>query len=213
MTFQDIVFVVFSVIMLLAGLRVVTSKNPVHAALFLVLTFVSAAGLWLLIEAEFLGIGLVLIYVGAVMVLFLFVVMMLNIDVEVLRHGFWKNLPLACVVAAVMVSELILLIKARGADVAAASDVMHADSNSHVLGKLLYSDFIYPFEIAAIILLVALVAAVGLTFRKRGDSKYVDPGKQSKVKSADRLKMVSMPAEQFVVIEEPSSTESSDKQS
>ncbi|MCB6182283.1 NADH-quinone oxidoreductase subunit J [Leeia sp. TBRC 13508] len=203
MTFQDIVFVVFSVIMLLSGLRVVTAKNPVHAALFLVLTFVSASALWLLIEAEFLGIGLVLIYVGAVMVLFLFVVMMLNVDVEVLRHGFWKNLPLACVVAAIMVSELILLIKARGADVASTVDVMHTASNSKLLGKLLYSEFIYPFEIAAIILLVALVAAVGLTFRKRKDSKYVDPGKQSKASSKDRIKLVSMSAEKFVVVEEP----------
>ncbi|WP_018149740.1 NADH-quinone oxidoreductase subunit J [Leeia oryzae] len=203
MSFQDIVFIVFAAILLVSGFRVVTSKNPVHAALFLVLAFVSASALWLLIEAEFLGIGLVLIYVGAVMVLFLFVVMMLNIDIELLRKGFWKSLPLAAVVAAIMVSELILLIKVRGADVKPANDVMHSASNSHALGKLLYSDFIYPFEIAAVILLVALVAAVGLTFRKRKDSKYVDPGKQAKVMRADRLKVLRVQSEKFLEQPQP----------
>ncbi len=198
MSFQEILFYVFSAIAVLAGVRVVTARNPVHAALFLVLTFFTTSCLWMLIQAEFLAIALVLVYVGAVMVLFLFVVMMLNIDHETLRKGFWRSLPLAGVVAFVMVGELVLLLKGRGADVVNSAAAVSMDSNSRALGKLLYADYLYPFEIAGVILLVAMIAAVALTMRQRKDSKYVDPGQQAKVKRNDRLRVLKMTAEKPV---------------
>ncbi|NLR74059.1 MULTISPECIES: NADH-quinone oxidoreductase subunit J [Leeia] len=195
MSLQLITFYLFATILVVAALRVVTARNPVHAALFLVLSFVTASGLWVLIQAEFLGVGLVLIYVGAVMVLFLFVVMMLNIDIETIRKGFWKSLPLAGVVAAIMVGELVLLLKQRGADVGAPNGVLVQASNSKALGKLLYTDYIYAFEVAGVLLLVAIIAAVALTLRHRKDQKYVDPGMQAKVKREDRVRLVQMAAE------------------
>lgn len=197
MDFQTIIFYVLAAILLASSLSVITARNPIHAALSLVLSFFTAAGLWVLLQAEFLAISLVLIYVGAVMVLFLFVVMMLDINFEQLRQGFWKNLPFAGAVALVMAVELVLLLTSReaGIDRSVLPPVAEGYSNTKELGKVLYTDYIYPFEIAAMILLVALVAAVALTLRKRKESKYVDPAVQVKVKRNDRIRMVAMAAE------------------
>jgi NADH-quinone oxidoreductase subunit J len=199
MTFQSIVFYLLAGILLASSLSVITAKNPVHAALSLVLAFFTASGLWVLLQAEFLAISLVLIYVGAVMVLFLFVVMMLDINFEKLREGFWKNLPFAAIVALLMAAELGLLLTSRQAGLSSINSlpvVAENYSNTKELGKLLYTDYVYPFEIAAMILMVALVAAVALTMRKRKESKYVDPAVQVKVRRNDRIRVVSMAAEQ-----------------
>lgn len=206
MTFQTIVFYALASILLLSSLRVITAKDPVHAALFLVLSFFTGAGLWVLLQAEFLAISLVLIYVGAVMVLFLFVVMMLDINFEKLREGFWKTLPSAGFVAALVALELVLLLTSRnvGLDaVNALPAVAEGYSNTKELGKVLYTNYVYPFEIAAMILLVALIAAVALTMRKRKPSKHVDPGMQAKVRRQDRVRMVAMAAEQRNTTGEP----------
>jgi len=206
MTFQDYVFYVLAAILLVAGLRVITTRNPVHAALYLVLAFFTAAGVWLLLEAEFLAITLVLVYVGAVMVLFLFVVMMLDINLDRLREGFWKALPVALPLGVVMVVEMamILGVKTFGAD-RVSKPVAHAAgySNTAELGRQLYTDYLLPFELASVILLVAIVAAIALTLRDRKDSKFIDPAEQVKVKRADRIRMVSMPPD----IEPPSEPE------
>lgn len=196
MEFKTALFYAFSVILVLAALRVVTDRNPVHAALYLVLSFFSAAAIWLLLKAEFLAIVLVLVYVGAVMVLFLFVVMMADIDLGALREGFWRHLPLAAVVGVLIVLQMgaVLLhgFYASEADVPAAS----ADiGTTAALGRLLYTDYIYAFELAALLLLLALVAAAGLTLRRRKDTRYFDPGQAVKVKRADRVRLVSMKAE------------------
>lgn len=198
MTFQTLVFYVLAAILLGSAARVITAKNPVHAALYLVLAFFSGAGLWLLIQAEFLGISLVLVYVGAVMVLFLFVCMMLDINFEKLRTGFWKSLPLASAVALLMVVEMALVFTGKNSGVAGVSRLPEHPagySNTKELGKVLYTQFVYPFEIAAIVLLVAIVAAIALTMRGRKDTKYQDPGQQAKVKRADRVRVVKMAAE------------------
>ena len=195
--FSFLIFLAFSLVLVGAGLGVITSRNPVHAALFLVLAFFTGAGLWMMLEAEFLAITLVLVYVGAVMVLFLFVVMMLNIDLDRLREGFWKHLPLGAGVALLMVAEMLLVVSSRqfsgmGTDLpAAASDY----SNTRELGRVLYTDYVYPFELAAVILLVAIVAAIALTLRRRKDSKHLDPAWQVRVRARDRIRIVSMRAE------------------
>ncbi len=198
MTFQEFIFWFFSAILIFAALRVITARNPVHAALFLVLAFCTAAGLWIQLEAEFLGITLVLVYVGAVMVLFLFVVMMLDINIEKLRQGFWSYLPVGAVVALLLVAEMALVLTGpwfglEDAPRPAASPAGY--SNTKELGRLLYTDYVYPFELAAVILLVAIVAAIALTLRRRKHGKYIDPGEQVQVKRNDRLKIISMPAE------------------
>lgn len=198
MTFQELIFWFFSAILIFAALRVITARNPVHAALFLVLAFCTAAGLWIQLEAEFLGIALVLVYVGAVMVLFLFVVMMLDINIEKLRQGFWSYLPVGATVALLMVAEMALVLTGpwfglEDAPRPAASPAGY--SNTKELGRLLYTDYVYPFELAAVILLVAIVAAIALTLRRRKHGKYIDPGDQVQVKRNDRLKIISMPAE------------------
>ncbi len=198
MDFETSVFYLFSAILLFAGFRVITARNPVHAALFLVLAFFTAAALWLLLEAEFLAITLVLVYVGAVMVLFLFVVMMLDINLDRLREGFWDYLPLAAIVAVLMVLEMAVVLggKAFGLASMPAPAPRPADySNTKELGRLLYTEYVYPFEIAAVILLVAIVAAIALTMRRRKDTKYQDPAKQVRVKRSERVRLVSMPAE------------------
>ncbi len=198
MSFQTAVFYAFSLILVLAALRVITARNPVHAALFLVLAFVTAAGIWMLLEAEFLAITLVLVYVGAVMVLFLFVVMMLDINLDRLKEGYWDYLVPAGVVAVVMLGEMaaVLVGKQLGAEaMPAPSPKPETYSNTKELGKLIYTDYVYPFEIAAVILLVAIVAAIALTLRRRKDTKYVDPAAQVLVRRSDRLRIVSMPAE------------------
>jgi len=198
MNFQAIVFYSFAAILVLAGLRVITARNPVHAALYLVLAFFTSAAIWLLLEAEFLAIVLVLVYVGAVMVLFLFVIMMLDINVAKLREGFASYLPVGAVVALLMVLELGMVVGTRylGARLEVVPAPQPASySNTRVLGGLLYTDYVYPFEIAAVILLVAIVAAIALTMRKRPQTKYQNPSEQVTVKRAERVRLVDMPAE------------------
>ncbi len=198
MDFRAVTFYFFAAVMVFAALRVITARNPVHSALFLVLAFFTAAGLWMLLEAEFLAIVLVLVYVGAVMVLFLFVVMMLDINLDRLREGYWDYLVPGLIVAGVMVAEMALVLARRYFDLEgmpqpAAHDAGY--SNTRELGRLLYTDYVYPFEIAAVILLVAIVAAIALTLRHRKDTKYIDPAEQLKVRRKDRVRMVSMPSE------------------
>jgi len=193
---ETVVFYVFAAILLLAALRVITARNPVHAALYLVLGFFTAAAIWLLLRAEFLAITLVLVYVGAVMVLFLFVVMMLDINLERLREGFWKNLPLAVVVGGVMAFEMVAVLAQRYFGAATRTRVMPADySNTKELGRVLYTQYVYAFEIAAVILLVAIIAAIALTLRRRKDSKAQDPARQVATRRADSVRIVSMPSE------------------
>jgi NADH-quinone oxidoreductase subunit J len=198
MDFRAVTFYFFAAVMIFAALRVITTRNPVHSALFLVLAFFTAAGLWMLLEAEFLAIALVLVYVGAVMVLFLFVVMMLDINLDRLREGYWDYLVPALIVAVVMLVEMALILNRDYFDLAGMPQpAPHAAdySNTRELGRLLYTDYVYPFEIAAVILLVAIVAAIALTLRHRKDSKYIDPAQQLKVRRRDRVRMVSMPSE------------------
>jgi len=198
MIFQDYVFYSLAIILLFAGLRVITARNPVHAALFLVLAFFTAAGIWLLLEAEFLAIALVLVYVGAVMVLFLFVVMMLDINLDKLREGFWDYLPMAGFIGVLMAAEMVMILGTKhfGLTRVSAPQPHAADySNTAALGRQLYTDYLMPFELAAVVLLVAIVAAIALTLRDRKDSKFINPADQVRVKRADRIRMVSMPAE------------------
>jgi NADH-quinone oxidoreductase subunit J len=198
MTFQLALFYVFAALLLIAAFRVITAKNPVHAVLFLVLSFVCSAGLWLLLEAEFLAIALVLVYVGAVMVLFLFVVMMLDINLVPLREGFIRYLPVAVIIAVALVTVMVMALSsgAFDADMLPAPAGKAADySNTAELGRVLYTDYLYPFEIAGAILLVAIIAAIALTMRKRMATKYQDPSQQTKVRKQDRLRIIKMPAE------------------
>ncbi|MEY3970210.1 MAG: hypothetical protein RI968_565 [Pseudomonadota bacterium] len=184
-------FYLFAAILIFASIRVITAKNPVHAALYLVLSFFSAAALWLLLQAEFLAITLVLVYVGAVMVLFLFVVMMVDFDLDRLRQGFWSNLRVALPVGALIVFEMgAILLRSFQVPEATAPKVTDP-SNTKALGKVLYTQYVYAFEIAAVILLVAIVAAIALTLRRRKDSRGQNPGEQVKVRAEDRLTMVS----------------------
>jgi len=198
MTFQTFVFYAFAAILLLAAVRVITTRNPVHAALFLVLAFGTASVMWILLEAEFLAIALILVYVGAVMVLFLFVVMMLDINIDRLREGYWDYLVPGLVVAGIMVAEMsiVLIGKHSGLVAVAAPTPKAADySNTKELGRLLYTDYVFPFEIAAVVLLVAIVAAIALTLRARKDSRYQKPAQQIAVQRKDRVRLVSMPSE------------------
>ena len=187
-------FYVFSAVLLVAAFRVITARSAVHSALFLVLAFFSASCVWLLLRAEFLAISLVLVYVGAVMVLFLFVVMMLDINVDALRVGFWKHFPVAAIVGVVIVLEMALVL-IPGFDVVNAppADVKSiAMGNTKLLGIEIYTNYLYPLQIAALVLLVAIIAAIALTLRQRKDSKAIDPSQQVKVKKADRLRIVKM---------------------
>jgi NADH-quinone oxidoreductase subunit J len=192
--FETALFYVFAAVLLLSGVRVITARNPVHAALFLVLAFFTAAGLWLLLRAEFLAIALVVVYVGAVMVLFLFVVMMLDINLERVREGFWRNLPVALLVGGVMVFEMIAVLANRIFG-GRPRDLPADYSNTKELGRVLYTQYFLAFEIAAVILLVAIVAAIALTLRRRKDSRSQDPSAQARAKRAERVRLVSMPAE------------------
>jgi NADH-quinone oxidoreductase subunit J len=190
--------------MLFAALRVITARNPVHAALYLVLAFLQASGIWMLLKAEFLSITLVLVYVGAVMVLFLFVVMMIDINLDALKKDFWKHFPLAAFIGAVLALELasVLMGGFRSSQIAADTAVANGlpVSNTRDLGVLLYTEYLYPLEVAAVILLVAIVSAIALTMRERKDTKAQDPGEQVKVKAADRLRMIKMdPVQQPLV--------------
>jgi NADH-quinone oxidoreductase subunit J len=195
---QTGLFYAFAAVLLIAAFKVITSRNPVHAALYLVLAFFQASALWILLKAEFLAITLVLVYVGAVMVLFLFVVMMLDINLDGVRKGFWKHFPLAAGVGALIALEMsaVLMGGFRLSQQPKAAAVM-ADagaqvSNTKELGKVLYSQYLYPLEVAAVILLVAIIAAIALTLRQRKDSKYINPADQIRVKRADRVRLVKM---------------------
>jgi len=191
MNFPLFLFYAFGTVLLASALAVILVRNPVHAALFLVLSFVTASAIWLLLYAEFLAITLVLVYVGAVMVLFLFVVMMLDINIDKLREGFWGNLPLASLVGVLMAGEMVLLLLRSFAGEPAASGAPSAGfSNTKALGQVLYTDYVFAFELAAVILLVAIVAAIALTLRKRKETKYQDARTQLSVKPSDRLKIV-----------------------
>lgn len=196
MEFTTVLFYVFSAILVFAAIRVITDSNPVHAALFLVLSFCTASALWMLLKAEFLSIVLVLVYVGAVMVLFLFVVMMVDIKLSNVREGFWGYLPLAASIGVVIVLEMAAVLfrgfwKAHTRVPEAAAMI----GNTKELGKLIYTQYLYAFELAALLLLLAMVAAVALTMRKRKDSKYFSPGDAVRVKASDRLRIVKMKAE------------------
>ena len=191
-------FYVFAAVLLFAAFRVITARNPVHAALFLVLAFFQAAAVWILLKAEFLAITLVLVYVGAVMVLFLFVVMMLDINLDSMRKGFWTHFPLAGTVGAIIALEMSYVLMGGFREPPKTSGMagtMDAQvSNTKELGKLLYSNYIYPLEIAAVILLVAIIAAIALTLRERKDSKRLNPADQVRVKPEDRVRLVKMKA-------------------
>ncbi len=190
-------FYAFSAVLLLAAFRVITARNPVHSALFLVLAFFQAALIWMLLKAEFLSITLVLVYVGAVMVLFLFVVMMMDINVENLRVGFWRHFPLAAAVGVLIALEMAAVLMGGfrvAAEPVASGAVPGQTNNTLELGKLIYTQYILPLEVAAAILLVAMIAAIALTLRARKDSKYVHPGEQVRVKAEDRMVVVRMEA-------------------
>jgi len=196
--FKDLVFYAFSAVLVLAALGVITVRNPVHAALLLVLSFFTAAGIWVLLKAEFLAISLVLVYVGAVMVLFLFVVMMLDINLDKLREGFWKSSWLGLAVGGAMLLEMAFLLMSpafSGSEPANPASNQPGYSNIKELGRLIYTDYAFPFELAALILLVAIVAAIALTLRGRKDAKNQDPTSQVRVKARDRLKIVRMDPE------------------
>jgi len=199
MTFQTALFYIFAAILVFAGIRVVTARNPVHAVLWLVLAFFTAAAHWLMLQAEFLAIVLVLVYVGAVMVLFLFVVMMLDVNFDNLRQQFRSYVPVGATVGALVLIEMALTLVggkvAAGSAASGAAEVARAGGNTKALGLLVYTEYVYPFEIAAVILLVAIIAAIALTHRKRRDSKYQKPGEQVKVRPKDRLRVLSMPSE------------------
>ncbi len=187
-------FYAFSAVLLFAAFRVITARTPVYAALYLVLAFFSAACVWILLRAEFLAISLVLVYVGAVMVLFLFVVMMLDINVDSLREGFWTHFPVAGLVGVVIALEMaaVLLGGFRLTDVPVADAAALKLGNTKLLGIEVYTHYLYPLQIAAVLLLVAIIAAIALTLRKRKDSKYVNPADQVRVRAADRVRIVKM---------------------
>jgi NADH-quinone oxidoreductase subunit J len=204
MEIKSLLFYVFAAIMLFAALRVITARNPVHAVLFLVLAFFNCAALWLLLNAEFLAMALIMVYVGAVMVLFLFVVMMLDIDIDRLRRKFWNYLPLGATIGLLMVAEMGMMLSSKyfGLDAMPAQSVPFNYSNTKELGRLLFTDYVYPFELASVILLVGIVAAVMLTLRSRKDSRKLDPARQIAVKARDRLRIVHMPLEKDVAAPE-----------
>lgn len=197
MTFELFIFYIFATVTVVSAVGVVTMRNPVYAALFLILAFFTSAATWILLEAEFLGVVLVLVYVGAVMVLFLFVIMMLDINIDPLREGFIRYLPLGILIAITVAAEIILVL---------SSDVFVMDipkaapldySNTKALGEILYTEYVYPFELAAVILVVAIIAAITLTMRKRGDiTKHQNPSEQIRTKSTDRLRVIKMKSEE-----------------
>ncbi|PMS18746.1 NADH-quinone oxidoreductase subunit J [Trinickia dabaoshanensis] len=200
MEFTTVLFYIFALLLTVSALKVITSRNPVGSALFLVLAFFNAAAIWMLLEAEFLAILLVLLYVGAVMVLFLFVVMMLDINLDVLRRDFKKFVPMATIVGAIIVVETALILwhgygatttPVAGAAVAGASSM----SNTYLIGKIIYTDYVFAFEVAGLVLLVAIIAAIALTARKGKDSKRQRVSEQVKVRAQDRVRLVKMPAE------------------
>lgn len=203
MSFSVILFYVFAAILLFAALKVVTAKNPVHAVLFLVLAFFTSAGLWMLMQAEFLAIILVLVYVGAVMVLFLFVIMMLNVDIEAMRAGFWRNFPVAATVGLLVLIEVVLVLVNQQTNLAGFGVLspLPADySNVKDLGMQIYTIYLLPFELASVLLLLGIVAAIALTQRKRANTIRINPADQIKVRSQDRVKVMKMDVERLDVV-------------
>ena len=209
MEFKTILFYIFSTITVLAALRVITARNPVHAVLFLVLAFFNVAGLWMLLQAEFLSLALVMVYVGAVMVLFLFVVMMLDINIERVRAGFWSNLPLGILVGGLLAAEMAVVLSGRYFGLAnlPPQNLPANYSNTKELARVLFTDYAYPFEIASVILLVAIIVAVMLTLRQRKDNKAMHSSDQIAVKAKDRMRLVKMAPE----VELPASAKEGDK--
>ena len=196
MEFKDFVFYVLSFVLIASGLSVITSRNPVTAALSRVLAFFNAAGIWLLLQAEFLAIALVLVYVGAVMVLFLFVVMMLDINLDKLREGFWDYLPMAGFIGILMMVEMVMVFKTKPFNLAPTSESISNTSNTEMIGNTLYSNYVLPFELASVVLLIAIVSAIALTLRDRKDSKKTNPADQIAVKRQDRVRLVKMKSEE-----------------
>ena len=197
MEFKTILFYIFSTITVVAALRVITARNPVHAALFLVLAFFNVAALWMLLQAEFLALALIMVYVGAVMVLFLFVVMMLDINIERMRQGFWSNLPVGALIGLLMAGEMAVVLSGRYFGLAnlPPQNLPANYSNTKELARLLYTDYAYPFEIASVILLVGIIAAIMLTLRQRKDNKAMHASDQIAVKAKDRMRLVKMAPE------------------
>ena len=209
-------FYFFSLVLLFAAFRVITARNPVHAVLYLMLAFSQAAAVWLLLKAEFLAITLVLVYLGAVMVLFLFVVMMLDINMDSVRRGFWKHFPLAATVGVLIALEMAAVLmgvrwadESKGGALVNAAGQMIEPSNTKAVGKLLYTEYLYPLQIAATILLVAMIAAIALTLRQRKDSKHINPALQVRVKAQDRVTLVKVAATRAAadVVPPPTSVE------
>jgi len=194
--FKDFVFYVLSLVLISSGLSVITSRNPVTAALSLVLAFFNAAGIWLLLQAEFLAIVLVLVYVGAVMVLFLFVVMMLDINLDKLREGFWDYLPMAGFIGLLMMVEMVMVFKTKPFNLAPITESISNTSNTEMIGNTLYSNYVLPFELASVVLLIAIVSAIALTLRDRKDSKKTNPADQVAVKRQDRVRIVRMKSQE-----------------
>jgi NADH-quinone oxidoreductase subunit J len=199
---QSVLFFVFAACTLLAGLRVITAPNPVHAVLFLVLAFFSSACLWMQLHAEFLAIVLILVYVGAVMVLFLFVVMMLDINIDRARAGFWRHLPAALVVAIAIALQLWLVLSHGSWQNLAASAPLKG-GNTAALGHLAFTEYLLPLQVAGAVLLVAIIAAIALTLRRRKDARYQNPAEQVAVRRSDRLRIVRMPSESGSASAEP----------
>ncbi|MBL8360651.1 MAG: NADH-quinone oxidoreductase subunit J [Rubrivivax sp.] len=205
MNITSVLFYLFSAVLLFASFRVITARSTVHAALFLVLAFFNAAGVWMLLRAEFLAITLVLVYIGAVMVLFLFVVMMLDINSDAFREGFWRHFPLAGIVGAGIALEMALVLMQghRQSDAPALAAAAMQAGNTKLLGIELYTKYLYPLQVAAVLLLVAIVAAIALTLRRRKDSRYISVSEQLKARKADRLRLVKLPP----VVEAPAAKE------
>jgi NADH-quinone oxidoreductase subunit J len=196
MDFQTAVFYFLSAILVFASLRVITARNPVHAALHLILAFFTCGGIWALLQAEFLAIAIILVYVGAVMVLFLFVVMMLDINIDRIREGFWNYLPLGALLGLLMALEMSLVLGSKYFQIPAAEALVPAGvSNTKSIGALMFTDYVYPFELASLILLVGMIAAIVLTYRGPKKSKYTNPNEQVFVKAKDRVRVLQMPVE------------------
>lgn len=196
MDFQTLVFFFLSAILIVASLRVITARNPVHAALYLILAFFTCGGVWALLQAEFLAIAIILVYVGAVMVLFLFVVMMLDINLDRIRQGFWNYLPLGAVLGILMVMEMGLVLGSKYFQVPAADVILPVGiSNTKSIGALMFSEYVFPFELASIVLLVGMIAAIVLTYRGPKKTKYTNPNEQVFVKAKDRVRLLQMPVE------------------